>query len=83
MVAGASDVDVKKAITTKAMLYMAAPFQPVVRQLLPLTYQWTEPWVVDDSKFRTAFPSFQTTDLERAITDTVAFVLGRSGAAMS
>lgn len=80
-VAQAAEMEVKQAIITKTMLSLAAPFQPTVRQLLPLTYQWTGPWVVDDSKFRKLFPTFQTTDLDQAIRDTVAFVLGRCGAA--
>ena len=44
-----------------AMLRVAGIFSPMLRELNETTYQWTGPWIVDTSKFRSAFgPSVET-----------------------
>jgi nucleoside-diphosphate-sugar epimerase len=54
------------------MLALAAPVHRISRESLAIAYQWTEPFVVDDSAFRARFPDFEVTPLERAVADTVA-----------
>ena len=54
------------------MLRMAAPFNRISRESLPMAYQWTEPFVVDDSDFRARFPEFVSTPMAQAVATTVA-----------
>ncbi len=54
------------------LLRAMALFQPAMREYLHTLYQFTEPWVVDDSKFRTAFGD-HSTPLDQAIRTTVAW----------
>ncbi|MDJ0953602.1 MAG: NAD-dependent epimerase/dehydratase family protein [Acidimicrobiia bacterium] len=56
---------------SKAMLRLAAPFHKISKETLGIAYQWTDPFVVDDSRFRAAFGSFETTSLDAAIATTV------------
>ena len=62
---------------SKGMLRMAAPFHKVSRESLEIAYQWTDDFVVDDSKFQKAFGPFETTPLDEAVHDTVAAYLAR------
>jgi nucleoside-diphosphate-sugar epimerase len=62
---------------SKGMLRMAAPFHKVSRESLEIAYQWTDDFVVDDSKFQKAFGPFETTPLDEAVRDTVAAYLAR------
>ena len=54
------------------LLRAMALFQPAMREYLHTLYQFTEPWVVDDSKFWTAFGD-HSTPLDQAIRSTVAW----------
>jgi nucleoside-diphosphate-sugar epimerase len=54
------------------MLALAAPVHRISRESLAIAYQWTEPFVVDDSAFRARFPEYEVTPLDRAVADTVA-----------
>lgn len=47
-------------------------FQPAMREYLHTLYQFSEPWVVDDAKFRTAF-GLSATPLDEAIATTLAW----------
>jgi nucleoside-diphosphate-sugar epimerase len=47
-------------------------FQPVMRELAEMTYQWKQPYVLDDSKFRNAF-GFGATSWAEAIGATAAW----------
>ena len=47
-------------------------FQPAFREYLHTLYQFTDPWVVDDSKFRAAFGN-RSTPLDQALETTVAW----------
>jgi nucleoside-diphosphate-sugar epimerase len=58
------------------MLRLAAPFHRISRETLSIAYQWTQPFLVDDSDFRARFPDFPVTPLERAVRDTVDHELG-------
>jgi nucleoside-diphosphate-sugar epimerase len=68
----------KTGRVSAGMLRMAAPFHKVSRESLEIAYQWTEDFVVDDSKFQRAFGPFETTPVDDAVRDTVAAYLARS-----
>jgi nucleoside-diphosphate-sugar epimerase len=53
------------------MLRLAAPFHRISRETLSIAYQWTQPFVVDDSDFRARFPDFTVTPMGRAVRETV------------
>ena len=62
----------KASRVSKAMLTMAAPFHRISRETLGTSYQWTDPWIADDSAFQAAFGPFTPTPLEVAVAETVA-----------
>ena len=62
---------------SKGMLRMAAPFHKMSRESLEIAYQWTDDFVVDDSKFQKVFGPFKTTPLDEAVRDTVAAYMAR------
>lgn len=64
------------AVVSTGMLRLAAPFHRISRESLPLAYQWTEPFLVDDSEFRARFPGFSSTPLADAVTATVTHYRG-------
>ncbi len=47
-------------------------FQPMMRELAEMTYQWKQPYVVDDTKFRTAF-GFGATPWDDSISATTSW----------
>jgi nucleoside-diphosphate-sugar epimerase len=51
---------------------LAALFVPLLRELDEMSYQWEEPFVVDDKRFRARFP-LRPEDGDRAAADTVAW----------
>ncbi|MEZ5114654.1 MAG: NAD-dependent epimerase/dehydratase family protein [Candidatus Nanopelagicales bacterium] len=55
------------------MLRLAAPFHAISREMLAIGYQWTQPFVVDDSRFRAAFPQYQDTPLPEAVATSVSW----------
>ena len=57
------------------MLVALGLFMPLLRELRETLYQWEGPWVVDDSKFRTAFGA-TATDVDVAIRQTLAWFEG-------
>lgn len=69
---GLSD-PVKTSTLSKMMLRLAAPFHKPSKEIVGVLYQWTEPFVVDDSKFQTAFGPFYPTPVEDAVAATVEF----------
>jgi nucleoside-diphosphate-sugar epimerase len=73
MVVSALPEPAKVGLLSAPMLRLAAPFHKISREMLGILYQWTEPFVVDDSKFRRAFGPFDETPLEEAVTTTVAW----------
>lgn len=59
----------------KTMLRLASPFHPMSREMLGISYQYTQPYVVDDSRFRTTFDDGHT-PLPEAVATTVASMVG-------
>lgn len=57
---------------TKNMLRVAAPFHRISRESLGILYQWTQPWIADDSAFQATFGPFAPTSLEVAVKATLA-----------
>lgn len=55
-------------------------FVPMVREIKEMAYQWDEPFIVDDSRFRQAF-AVQPTEIEEAARNTVAWAKDRYAAA--
>jgi nucleoside-diphosphate-sugar epimerase len=51
---------------------IAGLFVPIVRELGEMLYQWDAPFVVDDRRFRSQFPT-QLVDRDQAARDTVAW----------
>lgn len=68
------------ALVSTRMLRLAAPFHRISRESLPLAYQWTEPFLVDDSAFRARFPDFVSTPMAQAVATTVAHYRREAGA---
>jgi nucleoside-diphosphate-sugar epimerase len=62
----------KRALVSKAMLYLAAPFSTISRESLGIAYQWERPFVVDDTRFRTTF-GFEPTPLGDAVDGAVTW----------
>jgi nucleoside-diphosphate-sugar epimerase len=55
-------------------------FDPNMRELAEMTYQWKQPYVVDDAKFRAAF-GFGATSWDGAVAQTLAWAHATWGAA--
>jgi nucleoside-diphosphate-sugar epimerase len=53
-------------------------FQPMLRELAEMTYQWQHPYVVDDTRFRAAY-GFGATGWDEAVAETVRWGLARYG----
>ena len=56
--------------------------KPAMREYLHTLYQFTDPWVVDDSKFRAAFGD-RATPLDEALATTLAWYADRVPASVS
>jgi nucleoside-diphosphate-sugar epimerase len=68
------------SLVSTRMLRLAAPFHRISRESLPLAYQWTEPFLVDDSAFRDRFPDFRSTPMAQAVATTVSHYRQAAGA---
>jgi len=77
MVSDALPSPAKTGALSKMMLRLASPFHIPSRELLEISYQWTEPFVVDDSNFRSAFGPIDLTPMEDAVRHTVEWYLNR------
>jgi hypothetical protein len=64
--------DITVAQIPRWMLKMIAVFMPLMRQLDEMLYQWDEPFVVDDRRFRERFRQ-RPTDVEEAAAATVVW----------
>ncbi len=69
---------VASGTVSRSMLRLAAPFHSISRETLPLIHQWNQPFVVDDTAFRSTFGPFESTPLEHAVRDTVQWYLQRN-----
>lgn len=68
-------VDAAPALVTPMMNRLGGLFSPVIREGNELMYEFTEPFVVDDSAFRSAFGSVAgaaSTPLETAVAESIA-----------
>ena len=54
-----------------AMLKIAGIFSPMIREIKETTYQWTGPWIVDTSRFQSAFGPFTETPMADAVAATL------------
>ncbi len=70
---------VKTRVVSPLMLSMVGLFVPIVREMKEMAYEFDEPYVVDDSRFRAAFAT-QTTPLDEAVMATVAWYRSHTGA---
>ena len=61
---------VRPSRVTRPMLVALGTFMPMLRELRETLYQWERPWVVDDSKFRSAF-GVAATDIDSGISRTL------------
>ncbi len=70
-VCDAADTPHRISAVSPVMLQIAGVFSPMIREIKETTYQWADPWVVDTSKFQSAFGPFVETPLTDAIAATV------------
>lgn len=75
MVNEALPTPVKTAVVSKMMLRLASPFHVASREMLGISYQWTDSFVVDDSNFRSAFGAIDLTLIDEAVRHTVEWYL--------
>jgi len=61
----------------KLMLSLIGLFNPTMREMPEMIYEWEEPFVMDDSKFRRAFGT-SPTPMRQAIQETVDWFRARS-----
>jgi len=61
----------KTGVISAGMLRLAAPFHRISKETLGILYQWSQPFVVDDSTFRSTFAPFDVTPLDQAVRTTV------------
>jgi nucleoside-diphosphate-sugar epimerase len=59
------------------MLTLAGLFSPVIREIKETAYQWTDPWVVDTSRFQATFGPVEETPLREAVEATLAWFRSR------
>jgi len=67
---------VQPSKVTRPMLVALGLFMPLLRELRETLHQWERPWLVDDSKFRTAFGS-SPMDVDEGIRRTLEWFRAR------
>jgi len=75
---GLADQKPKIMAAGRTTLRAIGLFKPEMREYLHTLYQFTDPWVVDDSKFRAAFGDLAT-PLDEALATTLAWYRDRAG----
>jgi nucleoside-diphosphate-sugar epimerase len=60
----------------RTALTLASPFVPIVRELLPLLYQFEKPYIVESDSFRARF-GMEPTPFDRALAETVDWMRKR------
>ncbi len=78
MVAGALDRPLRPTATTPGMVKLAGVLVPMIREVVELIEQWTQPFVADWSSFQRAFGPFEVTPNADAIRETVRWYADRS-----
>ena len=71
--AAGQPVPVRASIATPALLAVAGIFSPLLREMRETTYQFRAPFVIDASKFETAFGHLEPTPHSDAIQRTIAW----------
>jgi nucleoside-diphosphate-sugar epimerase len=77
MVKNALPTPVNTRAVSLMMLRVAAPFHIPSRELLGISYQWTDPFLVDDSNFRSTFGPIDLTPMDEAVRHTIEWYLHR------
>jgi nucleoside-diphosphate-sugar epimerase len=67
------------AVVSPMMLRLAAPFHRISRESVGIAYQWTQPWIADDTAFQAAFGPFATTPLDVAIKESLDWYRSHDG----
>ena len=80
LAAGAAGKPPKMKTLGKLMVRIGGLFIPEAREMLELSYEFEEPFVLDDSAFRKAF-GLEPTPLEESLAETVSWWRAREGAA--
>jgi hypothetical protein len=70
--------DIPIAQLPRWIISAAGAFVPIMREMREMLYQWDEPFVVDDRRFRERFGAVPT-DVNRAAAETVAWARAHYG----
>ncbi len=63
--------ELKYTILKKWMVYLAGLFNPFVKEIIELLYQWEDDYLFDCLKFNKQFPGFRTTTLSEGVTEII------------
>lgn len=77
MVNAALPSPVKTGLISKTMLRLASPFHVMSREMLGISYQWTDSFVVDDSNFWSTFGPVDLTPVDEAVRHTVEWYVNQ------
>ncbi|MDJ0791984.1 MAG: NAD-dependent epimerase/dehydratase family protein [Acidimicrobiia bacterium] len=69
--------DRKTGVVGRGMLRIAAPFHRMSRESLGVLYQWTDPWIADDSEFQATFGPVPVTPIDTAVKSSVDWYRNR------
>ncbi|WP_394834533.1 NAD-dependent epimerase/dehydratase family protein [Pendulispora rubella] len=72
----ALDLDVRMMRVPKWFVRAAGVFDPFMREIVEMMYQWEVPFVLDDSRFRRTF-GYGPTPIEEAVVEVASWALSR------
>jgi nucleoside-diphosphate-sugar epimerase len=75
-IAAAVHVSARVTAIPQWLWHVAGVFMPVMREAAEMTYQWKVPYVLDDSRFRTAF-GVSATPIEDAVREVATAALAK------
>jgi nucleoside-diphosphate-sugar epimerase len=64
--------DLKYTIIKKWMIKMSGLFNPFIKEVVELIYQWEQDYIFDFSKFNNRFPDFETTSYKEGINEIIS-----------
>lgn len=64
--------ELKYTIIKKWMMRMSGLFNPIIKEIIELTYQWEQDYIFDFSKFNARFPEFKATTLSDGIREIIS-----------
>lgn len=67
----AAGLEIRTAPTPRLLISVLGIFMPMLPELMEMDYQWQRPFVMDDSRFRAAFPAVLPEDVTVAASATV------------